>query len=95
MESLTRITINIHAELQWIPSDVSPCEDTHRICEIHTKTPIEENILLLLVDNGSKLPYTEWIKYTGSYPNGYYTIIKTDYGYKYDGVTPYYPEMMY
>ncbi len=83
----------IHAELKWTHAgQYHPYGDTYRECEIHTNEDIPEKDILLLVKNGSKLPKEEWQKGTGDimvYFTGWYTITKTDYGYKYIGCEPY------
>jgi hypothetical protein len=69
--------------------------DSHYECEIHTKEDIPEKDILLLVNNGKRLPYEEWkaksvdVFNMDIYFLGYYTIKKTDYGYFYHGVYPY------
>jgi hypothetical protein len=89
------IQIDIHATLNWTHvGQYHAYGDTHRVCEIHTETPISEEILLALVKNGKKLPYEEWKKNTSmpwlcTYFRGYYTLTETPYGYKYEGVEPF------
>ena len=86
-------TKQIKAELKWIHcGQYHAYGDTFRECEIHTPDTLEEQTILNLVHNGSKLPKEEWKNHTGDimvYFTGWYTITKTDYGYKYIGCEPY------
>lgn len=83
----------LNAEVKWTHSgQYHAYGDTFRECEIHTPDTLEESDILLLVGNGNKLPKEEWKKHTGDimiYFTGWYTITKTDYGYKYIGCEPY------
>lgn len=83
----------LNVELKWTHAgQYHPYGDTFRECEIHTPDILEENDILLLVGNGHKLPKAEWQKNTGDisiYFGGWYTITKTEYGYKYIGCEPY------
>lgn len=83
----------LNAELKWTHCGQKHAYgDTFRECEIHTPDVLEENDILLLVGNGHKLPKTEWQKNTDDisiYFGGWYTITKTEYGYKYIGCEPY------
>ena len=86
-------TKQLNVELKWTHcGQYHPYGDTFRECEIHTNEDIPEKDILLLVKNGSKLPKEEWQKGTGDigvYFAGWYTITKTNYGYKYIGCEPY------
>lgn len=83
----------LNAELKWTHCGQKHAYgDTFRECEIHTPDVLEENDILLLVGNGHKLPKAEWQKNTDDisiYFGGWYTITKTEYGYKYVGCEPY------
>jgi hypothetical protein len=83
----------INAELKWTHCGQKHAYgDSHYECEIHTKEELEEKDILLLVNNGRRLPKEEWQKRHGDineYFRGYYTITKTTYGYFYHGVYPY------
>jgi hypothetical protein len=83
----------LNAELKWTHCGQKHAYgDTFRECEIHTPDTLEENDILLLVGNGHKLPKAEWQKNTDDisiYFGGWYTITKTEYGYKYIGCEPY------
>ena len=85
----------INAELKWTHCGQKHAYgDSHYECEIHTQEVLEEKDILLLVNNGSRLPYEEWKERTVGYNpdvyfRGYYIITKTDYGYFYHGVYPY------
>ena len=83
----------LNAELKWTHCGQKHAYgDTFRECEIHTPDVLEENDILLLVGNGHKLPKAEWQKNTDDisiYFGGWYTITKTEYGYKYIGCEPY------
>ena len=83
----------LNAELKWTHCGQKHAYgDTFRECEIHTPDILEENDILLLVGNGHKLPKAEWQKNTDDisiYFGGWYTITKTEYGYKYIGCEPY------
>lgn len=83
----------LNAELRWTHCGQKHAYgDTFRECEIHTPDVLEENDILLLVGNGHKLPKAEWQKNTDDisiYFGGWYTITKTEYGYKYIGCEPY------
>lgn len=83
----------LNAELKWTHCGQKHAYgDTFRECEIHTPDVLEENDILLLVGNGHKLPKVEWQKNTDDiniYFGGWYTITKTEYGYKYIGCEPY------
>jgi hypothetical protein len=86
-------TKQLNVELKWTHAgQYKPYGDTFRECEIHTPDTLEEGTILNLVHNGNKLPKEEWQKGTGDiivYFTGWYTITKTDYGYKYIGCEPY------
>lgn len=86
-------TKQIKAELKWTHcGQYHAYGDTFRECEIHTPDTLEGQTILNLVHNGSKLPKEEWKNHTGDimvYFTGWYTITKTDYGYKYIGCEPY------
>ena len=80
--------------LNWVHSgQYRPYGDTFKECEIHTNDSMKEKDLLLLVNNGSKLPKVEWDKHkfnsAAVYFQGWYTLEKTYYGYKYVGCEPY------
>ena len=83
----------INAELKWTHCGQKHAYgDSHYECEIHTQEELEEKDILLLVNNGRRLPKEEWQKRHGDineYFRGYYTITKTNYGYFYHGVYPY------
>lgn len=83
----------LNCELKWTHAgQYRRYGDTFRECEIHTPDTIDEKDILLLVRNGNKLPKEEWDKGVGdinTYFRGWYTITKTDYGYKYVGCEPY------
>ena len=83
----------INAELKWTHcGQINAYGDSHYECEIHTQEELEEKDILLLVNNGRRLPYKEWRKRHGDineYFRGYYIITKTNYGYFYHGVYPY------
>ena len=83
----------INAELKWTHCGQKHAYgDSHYECEIHTQEELEEKDILLLVNNGRRLPKEEWQKRHGDineYFRGYYTIVKTSYGYFYHGVYPY------
>ena len=83
----------INAELKWTHyGQKHAYGDSHYECEIHTQEELEEKDILLLVNNGRRLPYKEWKKRhrdINEYFRGYYTITKTNYGYFYHGVYPY------
>jgi len=83
----------LNAELKWTHCGQKHAYgDTFRECEIHTPDTLKENDILLLVGNGHKLPKAEWQKNTDDisiYFGGWYTITKTEYGYKYIGCEPY------
>lgn len=83
----------LNAELKWTHCGQKHAYgDTFRECEIHTPDTLEENDILLLVGNGHKLPKAEWQKNTDDisiYFGGWYTITKTEYGYRYIGCEPY------
>lgn len=83
----------LNVELKWTHCGQRHAYgDTFRECEIHTPDVLKENDILLLVGNGHKLPKAEWQKNTGDisiYFGGWYTITKTEYGYKYVGCEPY------
>lgn len=86
--------IQYNAELKWVKrGQYRPYDDMHYICEIHTEEEIPEKDILLLVENGRRLPKAEWnIRSKQCFDDifrGYYTIEKTDYGYRYYGVDPY------
>lgn len=86
-------TKQLNVELKWTHAgQYRPYGDTFRECEIHTPDTLEDSTILNLVHNGHKLPKEEWQKNTGDamiYFTGWYTITKTDYGYKYVGCEPY------
>ena len=87
-------TKQIECTLNWVHSgQYHPYGDTFRECEIHTNEIIDEKDILIMVNNGSKLPKEEWKKnHLNSaciYFRGWYTIEKTNYGYKYIGCEPY------
>ena len=83
----------LNAELKWTHCGQKHAYgDTFRECEIHTPDVLEENDILLLVGNGHKLPKAEWKENNDDmsiYFGGWYTITKTEYGYKYVGCEPY------
>jgi hypothetical protein len=83
----------LNVELKWVHCGQKHAYgDSHYECEIHTPDVMEEKELLLLVNNGNRLPYEEWRLHTGNaevYFRGYYTLEKTTYGYYYHGVYPY------
>lgn len=83
----------LNTELKWTHCGQKHAYgDTFRECEIHTPDVLEENDILLLVGNSHKLPKAEWQKNTDDisvYFGGWYTITKTEYGYKYVGCEPY------
>ena len=86
-------TKQLNVELKWTHcGQYHAYGDTYRECEVHTPDVLEEKDILLLVDNRGKLPKKEWEKRTldmMTYFRGWYTITKTDYGYKYIGCEPY------
>ena len=80
------------ATVKWTHAgQYRPYGDTFRECEIYTDSPLSEEEILSLAKNGSKLPKEEWKKSNDIciYFTGWYTITKTDYGYKYVGCEPY------
>lgn len=83
----------LNVELKWTHvGQYHAYGDTFRECEIHTPDTLEESDILMLVGNGKKLPKEEWKNGNGDimvYFTGWYTITKTDYGYKYEGCEPY------
>ena len=83
----------INATLYWTHvGQYRPYGDTFRECEIYTPDTLDKKNILELVHNNGKLPKEEWQKGTGDimvYFTGWYTITKTDYGYKYTGCEPY------
>jgi hypothetical protein len=83
----------VKAVLNWTHvGQYRPYGDTFRECEIHTPDVLEESDILILVNNGRKLPKEEWKKQyddINAYFRGWYTITKTEYGYKYVGCEPY------
>lgn len=82
-----------NGDLKWTHvGQYRPYGDTFRECEIHTPDVLEESDILLLVRNGRKLPKEEWQNGHWdimTYFKGWYTITKTEYGYKYVGCEPY------
>lgn len=84
----------LNVELNWTHvGQYHAYGDTYRECEIHTPDILEDNEVLLLVQEKHKLPKEEWkVKSQNDimvYFRGWYTIDKTDYGYKYIGCEPY------
>ena len=84
-------TLNV--DLKWTHvGQYRPYGDTHRVCEIHTTQELSEKDILDVVKHGNKLRKDIWEGKDlsiGEYFTGYYTIEKTKYGYKYEGVEPY------
>ncbi len=82
-----------NGDLKWTHSgQYRPYGDTFRECEIHTPDVLEESDILLLVRNRGKLPKEVWKQQyddINAYFKGWYTITKTEYGYKYVGCEPY------
>ena len=82
-------------DLKWVyVGQYNPYGDIYRVCELHTKDILDEDTILNLVGDNNKLRkdifFDRGDQLTmGEFFTGYYTIEKTEYGYKYTGVEPY------
>lgn len=87
------IVEQLNAEITWAHvGQYHPYGDTVRVAEIACVEPLSEETILKLCNNDCRLPKSEWEKHyydISMYFRGYYTIEKTDYGYKYTSVDPY------
>lgn len=79
-------------ELKWLRrGQQHPYGDSYYDCEIHTTEEMSDEEILKITKETGRLPYEQWKnhKTMDEYFRGYYTIIKTNYGYLYKGVYPY------